>query len=173
MSISFDPGVGKLAEPKAGSTRTSASNWATRALVGDDTKTSLVEGKVRAVKQPEGGGVALYVEFAGNNPLVPGSPNLDTQIAFAARERDGALCVAGEVTGDGFPNAEIFIEDDAGTRQLLFDYRTGSGRLGPLYRLIGNGDDEVLGTFMAVLPVDDDDHFNASPAFTQQEILWD
>jgi hypothetical protein len=39
------------------------------------------------------------------------------------------------VSGDRFPNAEVFIRDGRGNGVLLLDYWTSSGTKSPIYRL--------------------------------------
>jgi hypothetical protein len=101
-----------------------------------------------------------YVSFtastAGANPLVPGSPDIDTIVkASFFFNHPKTLVVQGEVFGDNFPNLEIFLSSRS-LSWLLLDFRTtGWQDTGPITRLLGSHDDQSLGKFSASLPLND------------------
>lgn len=107
-------------------------------------------------KLASGGAVAFTASSAGNNPLVPGSPDIDTYVSCGAVFKSGELSIRGTVNGDGFPNAEIFLRDWKGTAHMLMEYSTGSGWAGPLHRLFGGSSDNNIGKFEAKIALNAD-----------------
>jgi hypothetical protein len=95
---------------------------------------------------------------AGANPLIPGSPDIDTvvkvRIDFGAPK---VLRLSGEVFGDNFPNLEVFVVCYRSAHTaLLIDGRTKGGRdTGPATRLIGSHSGHSLGRFVANLALNE------------------
>jgi RHS repeat-associated protein len=161
LFVVFDPTTGSISNDQANSSGSQGVNWFTRGLLRSNFRSyPVVAHRVRAQRQYADGEFAFYAEFEANNRGFPGSPNLDTQVAFAAWKKDGVLHVSGELTGDGFPSGEVFLRGSRGTEVFLFEYSTGSGSfVGPMTRLFGNGDDEVLEPFTQAVFLDDDGNF--------------
>jgi subtilisin family serine protease len=67
------------------------------------------------------------VHLSGSNPLVPGAPDIDLAAQVSLAWTDDTLTVSCRLTGDGFPNAEVFVEDFAGRRVFVTAYATRSG----------------------------------------------
>ena len=110
-------------------------------------------------------GIAFTVATAGGNPMVPGAPDIDTFVDIALRWGVGDLRAEGQVRGDNFPNAEVFLKDTHGRGALLFDFRTGGGRhTGPFTRLMGAHARQILGSFLESIPLDPAGNFAASIA---------
>lgn len=92
--------------------------------------------------------LGFTVQTAGANPLVPVvAPDIDTFVDFNVSFGENTR-YWGTVRGDSFPNAEVFVVDEAGREILLFDFRTGGGRnTGPMTRLAGAHARQTLGSF--------------------------
>ncbi|MDB4990129.1 MAG: hypothetical protein JWN04_5307 [Myxococcaceae bacterium] len=55
------------------------------------------------------------------------------RVSTTAAIGSGRLNVNGVLTGDIFPNAEVMLQDEGGSRQMLFTAETSGGRhVGPL-----------------------------------------
>jgi hypothetical protein len=81
-----------------------------------------------------------WVHLSGANPLVPGAPDIDVSAQLDITWSDDRASLACVLTGDGFPNAEVFVEDPAGQRVFVAAFATrgnGSATDAPL-RLSGN-----------------------------------
>ncbi len=92
--------------------------------------------------------VRFTAQTAGANPMVPGAPEIDTFVDFEAVFRGNAIEFSGAVRGDNFPNAEVFVRDDAGNAVMLLDFATSGGQdTGPMTRLAGAHGDQTIGTF--------------------------
>jgi hypothetical protein len=132
---------------------------------------------------PTASGFKVSLQTAGANPMVPGAPDIDTFVdvsfgwgigtltagghvwhaSFAAGASIMTLTVHGEVRGDNFPNAEVFLMDMHGRGVLLFDYRTGGGPdTGPFTRLSGAHAGLVLGSFSTSIMIDAHENFLGS-----------
>jgi len=102
------------------------------------------------------GMVAFVASSAGSNPLVPGAPDIDTFVVVLAIFRPGELLITGQVNGDGFPHAEVFLRDSKGTARMLMEYSTSSGGAGPFHRLWGPHQDNVIGKFRTKIALNGD-----------------
>jgi hypothetical protein len=115
--------------------------------------------------RPLSNGIAFTLATAGGNPMVPGAPDIDTFVDIELRWGAGVLSAAGQVRGDDFPNAEVFLKDAHGRGALLFDFRTGGGRhSGPFTRLYGAHATQVLGPIAITVPLDAAGNFARSVA---------
>lgn len=85
----------------------------------------------------------------GSNPLVPLiSPDIDTYVYLTVSMSETQLTLEGEVKGDDFPNAEVFVTDERRGAVLLFAYETTGGAVtGPVTRLMGSHAGRSLGSF--------------------------
>jgi hypothetical protein len=115
-----------------------------------------VSGSVVRKRTAGPGIIEFEANTAGANPLVPGSPDIDTfvtaQISFGKALQ---MRISGEVFGDNFPNLEVFLRCYRSTRSaMLLDARTtGNRRSGPVTRLAGAHRSQSLGRFSAELPL--------------------
>ncbi len=92
-------------------------------------------------------GYALHLEFAGSNPLVPGSPAIDTKLDFTPTWNSGQICYSGHLYGDAFPNAEAFAINSKGQANMLLTFTTqGDQNSGPIIYLPGDNNRE-MGSF--------------------------
>jgi hypothetical protein len=113
--------------------------------------------------------IEFSASTAASMPLLPGTPNVDTfvKLRFDFTQK-GSLVASGRVSGDAFPNLEVFLITPGQKSALLVDGRTtGSQEFGPIVSLWGSGEDQKLGEFNFALPVDDSgdlkSNFRAQP----------
>jgi hypothetical protein len=126
------------------------------------SSTASVSATIRS-SAPIARGFRASLHTAGANPMVPGAPDIDTFVDISFSWGIGELVISGEVRGDNFPNAEIFLLDAAGNPALLFDFRTGGGRnTGPFTRLAGSHERQTLGSINTRIPLDRFGNFTAS-----------
>jgi hypothetical protein len=84
-------------------------------------------------------------------PLVGVAAAIDIQLAVKVTKTwNGYLVIAGNVTGDGFPNCEVFIRDAAGDTSLLHSFRTRGSHAGPYVYLPGQNF-RLMGSFKRTL----------------------
>lgn len=107
------------------------------AIVGQAIATS------RTTVQPTGrpgSGFVLNVELAASNPLVGMAADIDAQLNVKVfRARENVLGIGGNLTGDAFPNCEVFVRDASDETVMLHVFRTGGGgETGPYEYLPGN-----------------------------------
>jgi len=70
----------------------------------------------------------LDLEFEGADPLVPLAPDIDDELVITGRATPGQVCYSGWLSGDGFPNTEVFIVNSKGQAETLLTYATTSSR---------------------------------------------
>ena len=102
--------------------------------------------------------IEFKASTAGANPLVPGSPDIDTfvdvRVSFLPPNFMSIRC---EARGDNFPNLEVFLRSAGDRSALLIDGRTTGGRrTGPMSRLAGSHADQLLGLTQATYVLDAD-----------------
>jgi hypothetical protein len=128
-------------------------------LLNDDVRGTEALAKVSLVvkENVRPGIVEFSASTAGNNPLVPGSPNIDTHLkARIDFSQPRLLGVSGRVFGDDFPNLEVFLISANGRSALLVDAHTTGGQdSGPMTGLPGSGENHLLGQFNNSLSLDD------------------
>lgn len=103
--------------------------------------------------------LGFTAETAGSNPLIPGSPDIDTRVEIKVDWGPGNMMrITGKVAGDDFPNLEVFMICHGSKKSvLLVDGRTDRGRrLGP-FSLPGSGG--YLCSFNAVIPLNNQGYF--------------
>lgn len=88
--------------------------------------------------------VHFRMHAAASNPLIPPkgklAPDIDLHCSITVAVGQGRLNVNADLTGDTFPNAEVMLEDESGTRRMNFSAETTGGRhTGPFVRLPGSG----------------------------------
>jgi hypothetical protein len=92
----------------------------------------------------------LHLGFSGSNPLVPGSPDIDTNVNFTAVLNSGQVCYSGSLYGDEFPDAEVFALNSTNQATMLLTFTTPGGpNSGPVIYLPGDGTSN-MGTFSNV-----------------------
>jgi hypothetical protein len=133
VSLIFNPQTGKVGKPMPSSSGTTflPLNWRDKA----EPRVTLV-GVARVTN-----GISLRLDLAGSNPLLRRiAPDIDLHATMSFTLEGGYLRVLAHLTGDRFPNAEMFVADDRGQARMLMTYETTSGPLGgPAFALPGNG----------------------------------
>jgi hypothetical protein len=99
-----------------------------------------------AIGRP-GHGFAVAVDLAGPNPLVGMAADIDIQLNMRVEKDRNGLAVAGNLRGDGFPNAEVFLRDAAGDAVFVHTYETpGGADTGP-YEYLPGHNFRMMGSF--------------------------
>jgi hypothetical protein len=111
--------------------------------------TAVVSSAVEYTIRPSGV-IDISGHSAGSNPLVKGSPDIDTyvRIVVMANRNDAnnrSLWIMGEVRGNVFPDAQVVIEDHRGNRQVLGTFDASGGS--PFTDLFGSGQQNRLMEF--------------------------
>jgi hypothetical protein len=107
--------------------------------------------------------ISFTASTAGANPMVPGAPEIDTFVDFSAEWIASSIRMQGRVRGDNFPNAEVFVLDSTLVGCLLFDGRTtGGADTGPMTRLEGAHESQVLGSFFCTVGLSGSGDFSAA-----------
>jgi hypothetical protein len=70
----------------------------------------------------------LDLEFEGADPLVPLAPDIDNELVITGVATPGQVCYSGWLSGDGFPNTEVFVVNSKGQAETLLNYATTSSR---------------------------------------------
>jgi hypothetical protein len=136
-SVTFDPVAGLV---RGSDVRSSPSRFVPAGL----TATARPRQRISAVKLARG--LLLQLDIAGANPLAPPAPDIDVRLRLEAAVSDSRLDVVAGLTGDAFPNAEVFLEDGARSRRMVITFATSGGRqTGPLIKLPGNRQENMSG----------------------------
>ncbi|HKU44281.1 MAG TPA: hypothetical protein VJR89_39250 [Polyangiales bacterium] len=118
----LNPTSGKIGKPSAASSGTTYLPLGIHGLA--EPRASLS----RAQRIPAG--FAISLDVAGANPLLPGAPDIDLHAMLNITCGLRSLQVSGSLRGDAFPNAELFLTDDAGTSRMLMTFDTTAGPIG-------------------------------------------
>ncbi|MET4235547.1 hypothetical protein ABIA85_008858 [Bradyrhizobium sp. LA6.10] len=118
-------------------------------LFGEIIGHSKVRMSVTTIPSTRAGQVIFKASTAGNMPLLPKTPDIDTSVYLAIEFGSQTMHVEGSVFGDTFPNLEVFLHSYRSEHAaLLLDGRTTGGKnLGPISRLPGAGASIFLGKF--------------------------
>jgi RHS repeat-associated protein len=82
----------------------------------------------------------IHVDVAGANPLVPGSADIDVHLNMSAQVNSGQACYSGDLSGDQFPDVEVFIVNHEEQATMLQTFATKGGQqTGPYLYLPFNG----------------------------------
>ena len=149
--VTFDPVTGSVGKPSA---KSDASHFA----IGPSwTATGIPIGRLSGVRSWKNG-VYFQLHASGSNPLFPGAPPIDVHVGITASIVPGRLDISASLTGDGFPNAELMLQDVAGNRRMIFTFETTGGPdTGPL-RLMGDFR-RAMNALSTYFEIDDAGHF--------------
>lgn len=148
--VVFDLDEGRVTEGPSGSSSGTRRTESDALVFADvDAKVSNFDGEL--------GRVTFDLSVEGANPMVPLSPDIDNSLSFVAFLREGNLFLAGEVIGDGFPNTEVFIRDNAGNAVELIRFATNHGPNVGAATLIGAGSHR-MGRFKEGIMLDHDNN---------------
>jgi RHS repeat-associated protein len=96
--------------------------------------------------EPTISGNKMHVDVAGNNPLVP-SADIDIHLDLSVRDTSGQACYSGQLSGDAFPDVEVFVVNRENVATMLEQFATGGPRqLGPYLYLPGDSN-RPMGNF--------------------------
>ena len=114
-------------------------------------------GRVSGIRSWKNG-VYFQLHASGSNPLFPGAPPIDVHVGITASIVPARLDLSASLSGDGFPNAELMIQDVTGTRRMVFTFETSGGPdTGPL-RLMGDSR-RPMNAISTSFEIDDAGHF--------------
>lgn len=92
------------------------------------------------------GGGRFQVSIAGANPLLPFAPKIDVKLQLKVIDNEAGPSFSGRLSGDAFPNAEVFVIRGSGAKEMLHTFSTsGPPNIGPLDLLFNN--DRPMGVF--------------------------
>ncbi len=90
----------------------------------------------------------IHVKLAGANPLIFHAPNIDVKLDMSVLAPFGATCYSGNLSGDAFPDAEVFVVDQNEHATMLDTYTTtGDRNLGP-FELLPGDNNRPMGNFV-------------------------
>lgn len=113
-SLIFNPQTGKYGKPMATSSGTVLLPRGWRGM--GEPRVTLVS----AVPVPNG--IAFRMDMSGSNPIFKGfAPDIDLHANITFTLESGFLRVLAHLTGDRFPNAEMFVSDGRGKSQRAHD----------------------------------------------------
>jgi hypothetical protein len=101
----------------------------------------------------EGNAAQFRFDVAGHNPLVPGAPDIDLHLNIKIERTDRGRTFSGDLRGDAFPSAEIFVTGDLGGRpstMLHTSQAQGGPEAGPL--LLFGDNRRSMGIFYQFIP---------------------
>jgi len=161
MFVVFDLDEGSITEGPIGNSTGTRQEGAT----SEPRTYAKIHTRLTTIENDEGS-ISFKVKFWGKNPaptlLAWKSPNIDTSIYFSASMLDGNLFSAGVLSGDAFPDAEVFIRDNQLNGQMLLRFSTPHGKTaGPIIRLPGKGT-RFLGSFKTGITLDERGSFIGS-----------
>jgi len=124
------------------SLRAEATHDGTIVGQGIATATTMVQPTGR-----QGSGFVLNVHLAASNPLVGMAADIDAELnAKVFRARENVLGFSGTLTGDAFPDCEVFVRDPSDETVMLHVFRTEGGEMGP-YKYLPGGNTRPMGSF--------------------------
>jgi hypothetical protein len=150
--VAFDRGSIANVEASSSGTQFMGAGDHVRRLLGKHTSHVKCSISKKMISKPW---ISFTASTAGANPMLRGvAPDIDTFVDFRAEWFGTGVTFLGVVRGDDFPNAEVFVLDWQGVGCLLFDGRTTGGRnTGPMTRLAGAHESQVLGRFHCAIPL--------------------
>lgn len=89
----------------------------------------------------------LRIDVWGNNPLFPGSADVDIHLNANTRSSGNKTCFSGSMTGDGFPNAEVFVVGQGNRATMIHTFATTADPDTGPYRLLPGDFGRDMGTF--------------------------
>jgi hypothetical protein len=130
--VTFDPTKGTVGKPVGQSDETIM-------LYNDERDTAVPSVRVDFVRLGQGW-MHFRLNAAASNPVLdPASPDIDLHLSFTVSLTKQHLNVNADLTGDAFPNAEVMVQDEAGTRRMIYTFETSGGRrTGPFTHLAGD-----------------------------------
>jgi RHS repeat-associated protein len=92
----------------------------------------------------------IGVDVSGSNPIPKISADIDVHLDMSLKMQGSQVCYSGTLTGDQFPDVEVFVINRENQATMLDTFATSGGRqTGPYLYLPGNGHGP-MGTFSNV-----------------------
>jgi hypothetical protein len=128
--VPFDPVSGVVG-------KADASSSPSRFIWSDQGKRASPKAKASGVKLSQG--VFVQLDAWGSVPYISAAPDIDVRVRMEIGYDGGRLNLAASLSGDQFPNCEVFLEDHRGTRRMVHSFATWDGpESGPAKNLMGN-----------------------------------
>lgn len=70
----------------------------------------------------------LDLELNEADPLVPGAPDIDDYLSITDESTTAQVCYSGTLSGDAFPNTEVFVVNSKGQATTLLNFATTHDR---------------------------------------------
>jgi RHS repeat-associated protein len=111
------------------------------------------------------GRVTLQQHIQGAMPLARGAPDIDVFSRVEMEHVGNKLYISGSLEGDGFPPAEMFVRDAAGTAVFLHSYTAPESQTLPSlrfwgpYLLLPGENHRNMGSFGASINLNEDGNF--------------
>jgi hypothetical protein len=138
-------GILKFWQPKTGSAILGSSRAFSDPSYDTSGNTKTGTPKISTSYGPNG--YTFHMEFAGSNPLYPGSPDINTKFDFTPAWSSGQICYSGHLYGDAFPDAEVFEINSQNQATMLLTFATqGTPNGGPIEYLPGDNSRD-MGSF--------------------------
>ena len=89
--------------------------------------------------------------MSGANPLVPGAPDIDVKVDLKVQTKYFQSLYTGQMYGDAFPNAEMFLLDSKGTATMIHTFTTSGGRNTGPFDLLPGDNSRPMGSFSKLI----------------------
>ncbi|HXJ16689.1 MAG TPA: hypothetical protein VNM68_05770, partial [Candidatus Polarisedimenticolia bacterium] len=94
----------------------------------------------------------MEVWIAGSNPLVPDAADIDIHLKMTVTDTSGQVHYRGHLSGDAFPDVEVFVVNRENQATMLETFTTKGGReTGPYFYLPGENE-RPMGDFSISAP---------------------
>ena len=88
----------------------------------------------------------FLLDIAGANPLLPGAPDIDLHLNLSIQRTGNVTCFQGDLRGDAFPSAEVFVTGLSQSKMLHTFATSGGQETGGLL-LLPFDHKRLMGTF--------------------------
>ena len=94
----------------------------------------------------------MEVWIAGANPLVPGSADIDIHLKMTVTDTSGEVRYTGHLSGDAFPDVEVFVVNRENQATMLDTFTTKGGRQSGPYFYLPGLNERPMGNFAVSAP---------------------
>ena len=94
------------------------------------------------------------LELKGADPLVPLAPNIDDYLNLTGdvTTEPGQVCYSGSLSGDEFPNIEVFVVNSKGEAKTLATYATSYNRNAGPWTLLSPNQVNLINFYSICVP---------------------
>jgi hypothetical protein len=158
--VSFGPGTVGSALAWSSGTRFSGLGESAQTALGRhySSVTSAVTVSTATLEM-----VRFTAQTSGANPMIPGSPDIDTYVDMDVVFAPSAIACTGTIRGDDFPSCEVFVYDGKGKSMLLFHFKTTADQDTGPGKLFGAHEKKKLGDFCTRIPIGKQGEFLFAP----------